>query len=39
MRAPASDLLLFLYGRVDPTVAEVFGDASLLDRWQQLVRW
>jgi uncharacterized protein (TIGR03083 family) len=39
MRAPASDLLLFLYGRVDPSSAEVFGDASLLERWQQLVQW
>ena len=39
MRAPASDLLLFLYGRADPSGAEVFGDASLLERWQQLVKW
>jgi len=39
MRAPASDLLLFLYGRADRTAADVFGDASLLDRWQQLVKW
>jgi uncharacterized protein (TIGR03083 family) len=39
MRAPASDLLLFLWGRVDHSGAEVFGDASLLDRWQQLVEW
>jgi uncharacterized protein (TIGR03083 family) len=39
LRAPASELLLFLYGRADPRDAEVFGDASLLQRWQQLVRW
>ena len=39
LRAPASDLGLFLYGRVAPTVGEVFGDASLLERWQQLVKW
>ena len=39
MRAPASDLLLFLYGRVDRSAAEVFGDESLLDRWQELVKW
>jgi uncharacterized protein (TIGR03083 family) len=39
MRAPASELLLFLYGRADRSGAEVFGDASLLDRWQQLVKW
>ena len=29
-RGTASDLLLFLYGRVDPEQLEVFGDASLL---------
>jgi uncharacterized protein (TIGR03083 family) len=39
MRAPASDLLLFLYGRVDRSAAEVFGDETLLDRWQELVKW
>jgi uncharacterized protein (TIGR03083 family) len=39
MRAPASELLLFLYGRAGHSGAEVFGDASLLDRWQQLVKW
>ena len=39
MRAPASQLLLFLYGRADRAGADVFGDASLLDRWQQLVKW
>jgi uncharacterized protein (TIGR03083 family) len=39
LRAPASDLLLFLYGRVGPTAGEAFGDTSLLERWQQLVQW
>jgi uncharacterized protein (TIGR03083 family) len=39
LRAPASDLLLFLYGRVAPTAGETFGDAALLERWQQLVKW
>ena len=39
LRAPASDLLLFLWGRTDAAGAEVFGDAPLLDRWQQLVKW
>ncbi len=39
MRAPASHLLLFLYGRADASGAEVFGDAAILDRWQQLVSW
>jgi uncharacterized protein (TIGR03083 family) len=39
MRAPASHLLLFLYGRADASGAEVFGDASILERWQRTVRW
>jgi uncharacterized protein (TIGR03083 family) len=39
LRAPASELLLFLYGRADPTEGEVFGDASFLRRWQELVKW
>jgi len=39
LRAPASDLVLFLYGRRDASAGEVFGDAALLDRWQQLVSW
>jgi len=39
LRAPASDLLLFLYGRVGPDAGDVFGDGSLLERWQQLVKW
>jgi uncharacterized protein (TIGR03083 family) len=39
MRAPASHLLLFLYGRAGASDAEVFGDAAILDRWQQLVSW
>lgn len=38
-RGAASDLLLFLYGRAAPAAFEVFGDAALLDRWQELVRW
>jgi uncharacterized protein (TIGR03083 family) len=39
LRAPASHLLLFLYGRADASGAEVFGDAPILDRWRDLVRW
>jgi uncharacterized protein (TIGR03083 family) len=39
LRAPASHLLLFLWGRTDASGAEVFGDAGILDRWQQLVKW
>jgi uncharacterized protein (TIGR03083 family) len=33
-RASASDLLLFLYGRRSPAELEVFGDSTILDRWQ-----
>ena len=39
MRAPASDLLLFLYGRAGAADAEVFGDATILERWQDVVSW
>jgi uncharacterized protein (TIGR03083 family) len=39
LRAPASDLLLFLYGRAGPSVGETAGDVSLLERWQALVQW
>ena len=38
-RGTASDLLLFLYGRVPADDLEVFGDASLLARWRELVSW
>jgi uncharacterized protein (TIGR03083 family) len=38
-RGPASDLLLFLYGRVEPSALEVFGDEAVLDRWHEQVRW
>ena len=38
-RGTASDLLLFLYGRVPPSELEVFGDATLLARWRELVTW
>lgn len=37
-KGTASDLLLFLWGRVPPDRLEVFGDASLLDRWQERVK-
>lgn len=33
-RGTASDLLLMLWGRIPPSRLELFGDASLLDRWQ-----
>jgi uncharacterized protein (TIGR03083 family) len=38
-RGTASDLLLFLYGRAGIDRLEVFGDASLLARWRELVAW
>ncbi len=41
-RGTASNLLLFVYGRVapdTPDALEVFGDASLLTRWRELVSW
>ena len=34
-RGTASDLFLFLWGRVPPAALEVFGDASLLERWRE----
>lgn len=36
-RGSASDLFLFLWGRVPAERLEVFGDASLLHRWQERV--
>ncbi|MGH2442418.1 MAG: maleylpyruvate isomerase family mycothiol-dependent enzyme [Chloroflexota bacterium] len=37
VRGTASDLLLFLWGRVPAGSLEVHGDANLLDRWFELV--
>lgn len=34
VRGPVSDLLLLLWSRIPPSRLEIFGDASLLDRWQ-----
>jgi uncharacterized protein (TIGR03083 family) len=34
-RGSASDLFLFLVGRVRPDQLEVFGDNALLERWQR----
>ena len=33
-RATASDLLLLLWGRIPPDRVQVFGDVTLLERWQ-----
>ena len=37
-RGTASDLDLFVWGRVPPSALEVTGDASLLERWQERVK-
>ncbi|MBK9179903.1 MAG: maleylpyruvate isomerase N-terminal domain-containing protein [Acidimicrobiales bacterium] len=37
-RGPAGRLLLLLWGRLGPADLEVFGDASLLERWRARVR-
>lgn len=37
-RGSASDLNLFVWGRVPPSVFEVSGDAALLDRWRERVK-
>jgi uncharacterized protein (TIGR03083 family) len=37
-RGGASDLLLFIWGRVPASRLEVFGDAAALDRFSQAVR-
>jgi uncharacterized protein (TIGR03083 family) len=37
-RGSASDLLLFLWGRVPADTLEVFGDAELLARFRQAIR-
>ena len=34
-RGPVSDLLLLLWSRIPASRLEIFGDATLLDRWQQ----
>lgn len=38
-RGAASDLLLFLYGRVQLDELDVFGDAGVLTRWRATVNW
>ena len=37
VRGSASDLLLFLWGRKSTETLEVLGDASLLERWSELL--
>jgi uncharacterized protein (TIGR03083 family) len=38
-RGTASDLELLLCGRIPPERVEVFGDAALLTRWQEIARF
>ena len=38
-RGTASDLLLLVWGRIEPDAVDVFGDAALLARWQDLTRF
>jgi uncharacterized protein (TIGR03083 family) len=38
VRGSASDLLLFLWGRVPATSLEAFGDPAILQRWTEAVR-
>lgn len=38
VRGSASDLLLLLWNRVPPSRLEVFGDATVVDRWQASVK-
>jgi uncharacterized protein (TIGR03083 family) len=38
-RGTASDLYLFVLGRVPPSTLEVFGDASLLEHWQRRAKF
>ncbi|MFN8037114.1 MAG: maleylpyruvate isomerase family mycothiol-dependent enzyme [Acidimicrobiia bacterium] len=38
-RGTASDLALFVTGRVGAERLEIFGDAALLERWQAFVRF
>jgi uncharacterized protein (TIGR03083 family) len=37
-RGTASDLLLFMWGRIPPSTLDVTGDASLLALWQERVK-
>jgi uncharacterized protein (TIGR03083 family) len=38
-RGTASDLMLLVWGRIPPAGVDVFGDAALLARWQELTRF
>jgi len=38
VEGPASDLLLFTWGRIPPDTLTITGDASLVDRWRERVK-
>ncbi len=38
-RGSASELLLLIWGRITPDAVDVFGDASLLARWQEVAKF
>ena len=38
-RGTASDLMLLVWGRIPPERVDVFGDAALLTRWQELTKF
>ncbi len=38
-RGPVSDLLLLLWSRIPPSRLQLFGDATLLDRWQAAAKF
>ncbi len=38
-RGPVSDLLLMLWSRIPPSRLQLFGDATLLDRWQAAAKF
>jgi len=39
VRDTASNLLLFLWGRVDPSTLETFGDTTILERYQAVASY
>lgn len=38
-RGPMSDLLLLMWSRIPSSAVEIFGDATLIDRWQDAAKF
>ena len=38
-RGPVSDLLLLLWSRIPPSRLELFGEATILERWQEAAKF